>query len=257
MPNWVVNNINFIGEKEDIAKVIERITTIGLEEELDLTREDYDSAIVESIDFNKIIPMPSSLNLECGSMTDRAIITYLTKKGTISPEEFNKKALEKFDKMFFFGTIESKYKSMVDNGTDLTDNETYILGEKYVNNFLKYGSTTWYDWACAHWGTKWNACDSFIDKDNDTITFETAWSCPAPILKELALICKMYNVAFQGEYCDENYYGDNKGSFFAKNGEIDFGFPTTPEEELAIIEKTWGELDGEFLEEFLEYKKNN
>jgi len=36
-------------------------------------------------------------------------------------------------------------------------NEKYITeGEKYKSNLDKYGYTTWYDWACDNWGTKWN-----------------------------------------------------------------------------------------------------
>jgi len=42
----------------------------------------------------------------------------------------------------------------------------------------------WYTWNLKNWGTKWNACDTHIN--HDTITFETAWSPPIPIIGALS-----------------------------------------------------------------------
>ena len=36
------------------------------------------------------------------------------------------------------------------------------------------------------WGTKWNAYDQVIDLDSGELSFDTAWSCPIPVLKELS-----------------------------------------------------------------------
>ena len=39
----------------------------------------------------------------------------------------------------------------------------------------------WYDWRCDNWGTKWDACESYInhnDIDFFSVTFDTAWSPP-------------------------------------------------------------------------------
>ena len=43
----------------------------------------------------------------------------------------------------------------------------------------------WYDWHCDFWGTKWNACDTRIE-DDDTVSFDTAWSEPTPIFEALS-----------------------------------------------------------------------
>lgn len=61
MPNYVQNEITFRGNGEGIKKVLE---TISSEEN-------------GSIDFNKLVPMPKSLNMTSGSITDTAILVYL------------------------------------------------------------------------------------------------------------------------------------------------------------------------------------
>ena len=64
----------------------------------------------------------------------------------------------------------------------------------------KYGKDNWYDWSLAHWGTKWDACEPEVN--GATVMFETAWSCPLPVLRELAKkvggIVVMY--ADEGDY---------------------------------------------------------
>ena len=45
----------------------------------------------------------------------------------------------------------------------------------------KYGADNWYDWNCANWGTKWDACEPHIDHndiDYFAVSFESAWSPP-------------------------------------------------------------------------------
>ena len=43
----------------------------------------YEKKDVTCFDFNKVIQMPESLNVESGSMTDEAIIYYVTDKCTL------------------------------------------------------------------------------------------------------------------------------------------------------------------------------
>ena len=75
-----------------------------------------------------------------------------------------------------------------------------------------YGSNNWYDWSINHWGTKWNAYDTSCDKENNTVTFDTAWSCPLPVLDALAEICSKHGVCFTGMWADEDC-GCNVGIF--------------------------------------------
>ena len=73
----------------------------------------------------------------------------------------------------------------------------------------KYGANNWYDWSCKHWGTKWDACETHTQ--DRTVEFETAWSCPVPVLRELAKQVGGILVFF----ADEDI-GSNCGGFFVK-----------------------------------------
>ena len=75
-----------------------------------------------------------------------------------------------------------------------------------------YGASNWYDWSVANWGTKWNAYYSNIDKANNTMEFDTAWSCPLPVLDALAKLCYEHKVWFTGKWADEDS-GYNVGVF--------------------------------------------
>ena len=75
-----------------------------------------------------------------------------------------------------------------------------------------YGKNNWYDWSVHNWGTKWNAYSSWFDEENNIIFFDTAWSCPTPVLDALAKLCYEHNVSFAGEWADEDR-GHNVGVF--------------------------------------------
>lgn len=64
MPNNVTNEIKFYGQPEDIKVV--RSLIKGSKDDRPM------------IDFNRLIPMPESLNIEAGSTTRDAISLYLT-----------------------------------------------------------------------------------------------------------------------------------------------------------------------------------
>ena len=78
----------------------------------------------------------------------------------------------------------------------------------------KYGEKNWYDWSIKHWGTKWNASESNVQ--GNTVYFETAWSCPLAVLRELGK--KVGGILVF--YADEDT-GSNCGGFIVKkNGDI-------------------------------------
>ncbi len=54
---------------------------------------------------------------------------------------------------------------------------------------LKFSGRNWYDWNVRNWGTKWDACDTYIGRSDDlnaSISFQTAWGIPEPILHAIA-----------------------------------------------------------------------
>lgn len=194
-------------------------------------------------DFNKLIPMPKSLEITAGSQTEQSIMYYLTERGTKSIFELSK---ESFDIMkacvknesagdkWVFDVLEDAIH-MVDAQWKTAD-EMYKLGEQYVENYKKYGATTWYDWRIANWGTKWNACETKIT--NDMIEFETAWDNPAPIVMKLA---EMYpNTVIEHWWADEDK-GANTGYRKIKNRMIltERFYQTDSEEAYATYNALW------------------
>ena len=220
MPNHVTNKIEFYGDQENIKKVLELIKG----------EEEY-------IDFNKIVPMPKTLHLTSGGSQNQAMQYAFSKKTDAEKMEI-KKALESklvlFHGNYYNSMLARDYNAvelqecanqfeeqLVSGKKDLWDNTDYEdlgiktfedLGNAYINNIINYGYDTWYDWSCAKWGTKWNAYDILFDEDNSVIEFDTAWSCPIPVLDKLAEICYEYGVSFTGKWADEDR-GNNVGVF--------------------------------------------
>lgn len=74
----------------------------------------------------------------------------------------------------------------------------------------------WYEWHCAAWGTKWNACDPYETDDGKAVGFDTAWSSPTPIILRLAEIFKDVQFSVDSYFEDGgamhyNYSGDGSG----------------------------------------------
>ena len=65
-----------------------------------------------------------------------------------------------------------------------------------------YGENNWFDWNVKHWGTKWNAYGICVD--DNTLSFDTAWSFPEPVMDALAKLCYEHEVDFTGEWADED-----------------------------------------------------
>lgn len=128
----------------------------------------------QEFDFNKLILMPESLNMESGSIEDVAIEAVIRKIATrrysfqmapavpiMSEEEFAKRTAH------------------------LSMDDLCKRGLQYISNKVLYGATSWYDWCCDNWGTKWNAYDTEIPGEN-LIVFTTAWSPPESVIAMLA-----------------------------------------------------------------------
>lgn len=205
MPNYVINNVVF--ETDDEEKLNKIFEAIKGDEEID--------GEIPCIDFNKIIPMPESLNIEAGSRTDNAIEIYLTK----NKSDNNKIVLECLERANRFhiwrDNLTDEEIAQITNRSDFTLSDALKIGEIAINNIINYGAKDWYDWCRENWGTKWNAC--YCQKNRNTITFQTAWSCPQPVLKELS---KKFNADLTVEFADEDIGGGNCGSFTVENGEI-------------------------------------
>jgi hypothetical protein len=62
-------------------------------------------------------------------------------------------------------------------------------GRKCLQAIVETGYADWHEWACANWGTKWNAYD-YEERERSegrfVFKFETAWSFPEPVFRKLA-----------------------------------------------------------------------
>ena len=134
MANCITNRLHLSGDQNRIDELLESIKG---EESV--------------IDFNRIIPMPESLNIESGSRTNNGLKAYkdfvavYTMDGTLEKDLLNipRESEENFLKM----------------RSDI-DHDTWELGRKAFQNEQKYGVADWYDFHNLHWGSKWEAWDS-------------------------------------------------------------------------------------------------
>lgn len=191
-----------------------------------------------SIDFNKIIPMPESLDMTSGSVEDHAISAYLTAINPSKPDcgkdklplhvflvvAYNLNVMKRFGN-YDVGMTESNMQERAESlrfeeeFKDKSPTELYTAfmerGQQYVHNALEYGATTWYGWCNREWGTKWNAYD-FESGEGGTIDFSTAWAFPEPVIK--AISKQFPDVEVCNNWADEDL-GCNVGEVKYRGGE--------------------------------------
>jgi len=59
----------------------------------------------------------------------------------------------------------------------------------------------WYEWACKHWGTKWNASDFYVsidERERFECRFDTAWSPPVPIWEKMGSLFPALTFSLEG-----------------------------------------------------------
>lgn len=170
-----------------------------------------------SIDFNKLIPMPPELNIESGSRTTKALNLYkdflsesaalstANQANTMSEAEYNAAVLE----------LTEKYEKFVEHDPDL-----FSFGKQIYDNIQKHGASDWYDWSIQNWGSKWNSYgydDRTPDSADNKIEFLTAWSRVEPVMKQLSE--RFPDAEFSYQWADEDV-GSNVGEQVWQSGEI-------------------------------------
>ncbi|MGL2998015.1 hypothetical protein [Acinetobacter baumannii] len=194
MPNHVTNKVE--------------ITSTNAAEALAFIKGD-DSAF----DFNKIIPMPESLDIESGSLTDFALAYALTngEKKNHSNEQIEKYFEDDlFDPKSEIARRDLERAHQYVGDSQESREKLLELGQKVISNVDTYGHKTWYSWRTENWGTKWNAYE--VTTTENSIEFDTAWDSPTPVLEkwieQFKLTCTVkafdegYNFWFIKEYKD-------------------------------------------------------
>ena len=208
MPNHVINRLEFNCSEERMKEILAAIC-------YDETSDGHEKTGPGTIDFNKITPMPPSLDIESGSRTIDGVSLYLT---SLNPD-VNYFGKEKMDPEAFrmlvakvginFGYICYDCRMSEEKIAQCTQHtsaeELMEIGKAAVHNKLRYGATTWYEWRTRPdtWNTKWN---SYYPGDYDggnEITFQTAWDAPHPIIQKLSV---MYpEVEIRHRWANEDY----------------------------------------------------
>lgn len=202
MPNHITNILKFEGDSEQVHAMLDKIKS--------------DELGFGSIDFNKIIPMPESLNIEAGSRTDDALYVCMMALNPAAPdmgvpklssEEYQKLAgIVGRSKGEQFMTLDAQRISRASKYTPLSD--VIATGQVVISNFLQYGCGDWYGWCNRNWGTKWNAYDVHFDQEAQSIHFLTAWDTPMPVIST----CK-YFFTVSVEVCPKMFAMVEMGMF--------------------------------------------
>lgn len=175
-------------------------------------------------DFNKLIPMPTELDIDPGTAGEEGLMyLYIKSKNDLEKDKIND-AYTSVHTSLHDIIWDSKFKEIEDNIDKYENDESFkefiSLGEKYLANYEKYGYCHWYDWCEDNWGTKWNACDVdvFYDevKEEYEIFFCTAWSVPEGIVEKYSELCK--DDEFYWAYEDDG--SEERHVLTKENGEI-------------------------------------
>lgn len=193
MPNHVKNNIIIECAPERLSEILEAVKYEKSEE--------CGAAGPGTLDFNRIVPMPESLNIVSGSDTDRGIELFLTSKNPkaahfgdakMEEGEFEEMCRTLWRRSSFRGLKTEMSEKEIKTAAGRGDMEELMkLGETAVTNTLRYGAATWYDWRWDNWNTKWNSYgyDGGSPGGAGTpqgMSFETAWSPPHPVILQLS-----------------------------------------------------------------------
>jgi len=180
MPNHVTNILRINGTPEQVTTVREAIAGVWPNE------KDKDDP--RPFDFNKIVPMPEGLEVESA---------------------FGEIEIARHE----LGKAKSDRAPRQKRGDQGVRDEVI---DQIKKNIETTGYAYWYDWAPEKWGTKWNAYSQEVIEPH-LISFETAWSCPVPVLTALAV--KFPEVEFVCQFADEDI-GSNQGTLTFRNGEL-------------------------------------
>lgn len=214
MPNYVHNIIKFNND-DNFEKIINKYIN---------EKDDFD--------FNNVIEMPEELNINESSVGENGRDYLLNKNIYVSLHKDylidmlnnleheniidyglkNKNNLDVEEIVFIIDENIDKISKTRGSNLDIE------LGQKYIDNKNKYGFETWYKWSLENWGTKWNAMETYINKDLKTISFDTAWSVPVQIFEKIILENK--GISFTLYYGDEGYGFAGILDFFYENNEI-------------------------------------
>ena len=233
MPNHIQNMLLVSGDSTELAKFVSYIK--------DEDVNDPETGKVKHIDFNKIVPMPEGIkHSEESTKKEDALYLYCHFNGLIDEA---KKLVSPFM------TLDRAMMCIMSNFNSLDKALEY--GESVYKLYLETGATSWYDWSLKNWGTKWNAYNTYVHKNDSScfeLYFQTAWSgVPGLITK---LVKEFPTLQFTYKYADEDM-GYNCGEGHS-DGDGDFSFTMVSggsDEAIALYIECWQEDEDDFYKD--------
>ena len=207
MPNYVKNILSFDGDQDQVSRLF---STIQGEN--------------GPVDFNKLIPMPSELEIESGSRTAAGFKEYM---GFLAETGCHTE-------------LEDNYLVTYPE----IDREEWDLGKQAYQNIQKYGCPTWYEWRIQNWGAKWNA--SGAEVLDGRLSFLTAWNAPKQILQKLSQMFP--SITIHHVWADEDI-GFNCGECTYQNGTVTQEYLPSGQEAVELACDLWDLDPEEFLNE--------
>lgn len=169
MPNYVSTQLHVSGPREQVLAFVEKAKSVPTKDEP-----------VSALTFNSFIPMPPELKIEESSMGSFGYELFVEKKQSLLNGHWATSAGAT--------TLEG-----LQLWADLEQPRARELGEAYARNEELYGHRTWYGWAVANWGTKWDAGsveppDVLETGDSASVSyfFDTAWSPCEPVIEAMS-----------------------------------------------------------------------
>lgn len=104
-----------------------------------------------------------------------------------------------------YGVNVTNFNGIIPMPKDLQDTEVSSTEEsrrKQAENKARYGFESWWDFGVKVWGTKWDW--NKVDIEDGVIVFETAWSMPSGIYREIAKTIPII-VAYADEDIGSNF----------------------------------------------------
>lgn len=211
---------------------------------------------------NHFVPMPESLDIESGSLTDVALVLYCQKLLGNNVRDIPAEVLPFLDGISFYYILNPRTKGLTPNSQlswelliDRSENfcehwkehhtkeEILNFGEKVYNNILRYGAPTWYEWRKKNWGAKNDVYEiecGQVDANGIRLNFNTTNSFVGPAIK--AMSEQFPNLSITGKYAGEDI-GYNCGvySFCGKSNLHTVETPSKGSEEAIRLScEVWG-----------------
>lgn len=213
MPNWCSNTLNITGNKKQIAEFREKTFIenhiLSTEEEINQFHAEH---IVKETPKKYWGDIQNYMSVQ--NLTPIDYITTIHKYRELQGKKEESTYLQNKQGYIKQGT-HLDFNGTVPCPTELNAEELHTWGgpnaterdRRRATMQKKYGYNNAYDWHCAKWGTKWNACspELFYESKNElNYTFDTAWSPPTAWLRETALMFPQlsFELSYREEGCD-------------------------------------------------------